>query len=88
MRSPEKEISGNANPFLGQDKLDDDEEELLALAVDYNDDDTLPSLGGDDDAEETEEMIEEQDRGREIQVDSDVHATRDIEVDENYDNEL
>jgi hypothetical protein len=67
--------TGTADPFAGQDKLDDDDEELLKLAV------------ARDEAEEDEEMNEEEDSDAEDQVDSNIHATRDMEMDENYDDE-
>ncbi|OAG20618.1 hypothetical protein CC77DRAFT_1050039 [Alternaria alternata] len=78
--------TGEANPFAGQDKLDDVEEELLELAIPYDDDGGSPSLQGDRDTKEAEEADRYHDT--ETQVESDLRATRDMEVDENYDDDL
>ena len=79
--------SGEANPFAGQDKLGDDDEYLLTLAVeDYNDDGGSPSLQGDVDTEEAEETDMYHDA--ETQVEPDLRATRNMEADEDYDDEL
>ncbi|CAI9637365.1 unnamed protein product [Alternaria burnsii] len=78
--------TGEANPFAGQDKLDDVEEELLALAMPSDDDSGSPSLQGDRDTEEAEETDKYHDA--ETQVELDLRATRDMEVNEDYDDEL
>ncbi|KAG9189099.1 hypothetical protein G6011_05967 [Alternaria panax] len=73
--------TGEGNPFAGQDTLNDDDEDLLALALNYDDNDATPQE--DSDAEEIKEVTEYRDA--ETHVDADAHASREIEVDENYD---
>ncbi|KAL1801666.1 hypothetical protein ACET3X_002008 [Alternaria dauci] len=75
--------TGEGNPFAGQEQLHKDDEDLIDLAVDYDDDEASPSRRGDSDVEEVDEPTEY--REAETQADSDPRATRNIEVDENYD---
>jgi hypothetical protein len=51
--------TGDDHPFTGQARLDDESEDLLALAGGYDNDDTSSLLEeGDDDSEQADEMIE------------------------------